>query len=483
MKRLCFGTILTILHQSRNNKVTITSLCENIAKAYGADITDSRTETAYNKMKGGTQNPPDEIIDNARAITIERLVDGLTKHVIPLLKSGSKKPIILALRDVIKEDNTIDQNTVIGFEDFSKSSMTEMEYVPFAGFLAASLQYAVLQVENTNLQNEVKEIAKGYVKCFDDSKENIYIDPTPVPLSTPLTSTVDSENVDRTFFPADSLKVVGEGYKSSANIYCVNMANKRFQFRQMKEYLFDNIGGYVLSRSRSNKLQSSGNPYRVGQHAFVEFQNTYKNKTENVLGEMLLYVFLESVLKAPKIMSRIELNKMNDLVSKSDGIHLYSGEFAGQKFNQVVFGASDLHGDLISAADRAFVKVLDVKENYDNEFRLVENNAFDGPFDDATKEYIKKLVTPSREKTKTPDMAFGMFLGYSMDLSSFDTQYMDAADKKMREDIADLKEYIRNKIISQKLTGYDFYIYVIPFNDAENEKQSLIDEMLSGGGL
>ena len=70
-----------------------------------------------------------------------------------------------------------------------------------------------------------------------------------------------------------------------------------------------------------------------------------------------------------------------------------------------------------------------------------------------------------------------------MDLSSFDTQYMDVADKKMREDIADLKEYIKNKIISQKLTGYDFYIYVIPFNDAENEKQSLIDEMLSGGGL
>ena len=410
MKRLCFGTILTILHQSRNNKVTITSLCENIAKAYGTDITDTRTETAYNKMKAGSQNPPDEIVDSARTITIDKFADGLAKYVIPLLKAGSKKSIILALRDVIKEDKTLDDTVVIGFDDFTKSSMCEMKYISFAGFIAASFQYAVLQIENTNLQAEVKEIGKDYVKSFDDSKEIIYIDPAPVSLSTPLTSTVDSEEFDRTFFPVESLKVAGEGYKSSANIYCVNMANKRFQFRQMKEYLFDNIGSYVLSRSRSNHLQSSGNPYKVGQHALMEFQNTYKGNTENVLGEMLLYVFLENVLKAPKIMSKIELNKANGLVSKSDGIHLFSGEFAGQKFNQVVFGASNFHGDLLSAADRAFSKILDIEENYDNEFRLVENTAFDGPFDDSTKEYIKKLVTPSKNNNKIPDMAFGMYI-------------------------------------------------------------------------
>ena len=483
MKRLCFGTILTILHQSRNNKVTITSLCENIAKAYGTDITDSRTETAYNKMKGGTQNPPDEIIGCARTITVEKLADGFTEHVVPLLKSDYKRSIILALRDVIKEDTTISRDAVIGFDDFTKTSMCELKYISFSGFVAAALQYAVLQVENTSLQNEVKEIGKEYVKSFYDSKEAIYIDPAPVPISTPLDSTVDSEGFDRIFFPVESMRVVGEEYKSSANIYCVNMTNKRFQFRQMKEYLFDNIGSYVLSRSRSNRLQSTGNPYKVGQYALMEFQNTYKDKTGNVLGEMLLYVFLENVLKAPKIMSKIELNKRNGLVSKSDGIHLYSGEFAGNRFNQVVFGASYLEGDLITAADRAFSKILDVKENYDNEFRLVENTVFDGIYDDNTKEYIKKLITPRKDKNTIPDMAFGMFLGYSMDLSSFDSQYANVASEKMKEDISGLKDYIRNKIIKRKLTGYDFYIYVIPFNDADYEKQSLIDEMLSYGGL
>ena len=81
-------------------------------------------------------------------------------------------------------------------------------------------------------------------------------------------------------------------------------------------------------------------------------------------------------------------------------------------------------------------------------------------------------------------MAFGVFLGYSMDLSFADPRtYRNDAMKKMKSYIADLKDHIRERIISENLNGYDFYIYVIPFNNAQGEKLKLIEEMLNDGGM
>ena len=46
-----------------------------------------------------------------------------------------------------------------------------------------------------------------------------------------------------------------------------------------------------------------------------------------------------------------------------------------------------------------------------------------------------------------------------------------------------LKDHIRERIISENLNGYDFYIYVIPSNNAQGEKLKLIEEMLNDGGM
>ena len=93
-------------------------------------------------------------------------------------------------------------------------------------------------------------------------------------------------------------------------------------------------------------------------------------------------------------------------------------------------------------------------------------------------------LDPQKGHKPSNDMAFGVFLGYSMDLSEANPlTYRDDAMMKMKSDIAVLKDHIRNKIISERLNSYDFYIYVIPFNDATGEKIKLIDEMLNDGGM
>ena len=50
--------------------------------------------------------------------------------------------------------------------------------------------------------------------------------------------------------------------------------------------------------------------------------------------------------------------------------------------------------------------------------------------------------------------------------------------------LCDIKEhagYIAKKISAAGLTGHSFYVYVVPFNDAEQEKTQIMDAVLRGG--
>lgn len=60
----------------------------------------------------------------------------------------------------------------------------------------------------------------------------------------------------------------------------------------------------------------------IGIKALIEFKKAYGTSVDTVLVELMLYVFLEQELNAPKIMSKIEFSHHMGLASKSDGIYL-----------------------------------------------------------------------------------------------------------------------------------------------------------------
>ena len=483
--RLCLGTLINILYYNRNNGVKVDLVCDSIASSYGVDLSEIYYErNNYDKLKAGRNNTPNEISNAARSISADKLSNGIKNNILPIIKDSKKEAIIFEIRDVLRNDETINWDTTLGFDGFTKRNVCECTHLMFADTLAAVLQYTVLEVANNECQAAIKETGKEYVESFVVHPGKIVLDPEAIATITPLTITSSRDQFDRTFTEVDSIRVMGAAAKSSAHIFCVEMSNQEFQFRRMQDYLFKNIGKYVMSRYKANQMASEGNADQIGLYALREFQNTYKDKSDNVLGEMLLYIFMEQVLGAPKIMSKIELNRLHGTISKSDGIHLYSGNFAGQPFNQIVYGASNMEEDLCVAADRAFSRILDIKNNRNNELRVVENTIYNNVFDKETTAYIKSLIIPEKGHKDSCDMAFGVFLGYSMDLSFADPRtYRNDAMKKMKSDIADLKDHIRERIISENLNGYDFYIYVIPFNNAQGEKLKLIEEMLNDGGM
>ena len=144
--------------------------------------------------------------------------------------------------------------------------------------------------------------------------------------------------------------------------------------------------------------------------------------------------------------SKVEIDESNrNAVSKSDGVHLLSINKSGQAFHQLVFGASDIVGDLHLAIDRAFEKIVSVESNQDTELRMIDNTTQWTIYDPEATKYMVELMTPQRNGAYKPDMAFGAFLGYTIQLDKQETdsqKYRLAVKEQLKRDIAKVQPYI-----------------------------------------
>jgi hypothetical protein len=304
----------------------------------------------------------------------------------------------------------------------------------------------------------------------------------------PLKRTLKDPMFDRIFIKAANITIAGLSNPSRASVFYVDPTNCKFRFRDLKDFIINNIGSYVFSRAEKKRLvDRTKNEAAVGAQAMLKFMQKYGANAETVLGEILLYTFLEQELDAPKIMSRIELDSSRqNAISKSDGVHLLSLNLTGQPFYQLVFGASDITGNLNAAIDRAFDKITSIEAGYDDEMRMVENTTQWTIYDPEATSFMVELMTPRRGGGYKADMAFGAFLGYTIQLDTPESdsqKYRTAVKEQLKKDIDAAQPHIADLITKKGLSGHSFYFYVFPFNDAPSEKISIIREMLTGGGV
>ena len=113
---------------------------------------------------------------------------------------------------------------------------------------------------------------------------------------------------------------------------------------------------------------------------------------------------------------------------------------------------------------------------------MVESTLFNNTYDPETTERLKQIIIPSKQRNAEPDMAFGIFIGYTIDISEDDNdKFRSLAVEKMKSDIQAAIPYIEQKATELKLTMHSYYFYFLPLNDAENDKKQIMDELLLGG--
>jgi len=489
MKRLCYASLLKIMYYCKPHNVSQKLLNGTILLSLDSnyDLTDD--DNASTMMSTGGRNISPDVAANARNVSVSGVIEYFRNNVIPKLDGSKIKIAVLALIDVLAEDKLIPNDTEVYLASHKTKEeiITETEFDP-AELIANLFLYAVANVKSSDFKSEIKEITNGYIYLFESKKDTISFRKTAVAALPSINKTIKEKNFAGIFTEVKHPESLGLRNKNELRVFHLNMNNCQFSDRELKKFLLCNIGRYVYSRAELEQFVLDDDVESIGMTALAKLQKYggTKQLTEDALGDMILYAFLEQVLNAPKIMSKIELTTVaSHYGSKSDGIHLLAlDDGLGQPFHQLVFGASHIIGDLSEAINEAMDAVQKIKNDPSTELNVVDSTIFGRVFDNSTAEYMKRLILPSKGGASVIDHAYGVFLGYTLRLDAStlsNPQFRVEAIKKMQEDIKAATPYIIDKINKMGMSGYSFYFYILPFNDALEEKKKIVSDMLTGG--
>lgn len=184
------------------------------------------------------------------------------------------------------------------------------------------------------------------------------------------------------------------------------------------------------------------------------------------------------------IMNGFADSKIPSNGSECESIHLLSGTDSNGKISyEMVFGASNIIGDIKDAIDNAFEEIERIEKHGNKDIKMVEKTALSGFYNKSEIDFIKKHIIPEPGKSGDYEIAYGVFLGYTLGLNSTglsSAEYKEKVNRRLELDIKQHASYIANKIITKGLDGHSFYFYILPFNDAETDKKEIMEHIMKG---
>lgn len=504
MEHLCVGSYVRIMTScaiSAERKFDpfcekiMLSLCPEGADTFSYTSADGNevfyAYTNFSKIHSASQNLPTEVMHMALSKDARAIERYFIKTIIPAMEESRKKNAVLALKNIILKDSTIADTTQLGtIRNLTKNELKNKNDFVLSEFLTDIFIYAVAKTDNMVEVAFTKSIKKDFYAIYNQMADAIKLYEVTKPnivASIPLTSKGKFDKVF-SFISSENLSISAN---HDLQIFCLKFDDFDFDYHEFWKHLRKNIGYYVYSRAQIKQYMDDDEISALAYDAIAHIKEMIasgKMPTGNELGELLLYIFLEQVLNAPKLMSKVEFGNHGGIfTSESAGIHLLAAD-AAVPFNQVVLGTSMIDGDIRTAIDSAFADAKKLKDRKRDERRFIESKIFASSFTDDVYSLLESIILPTETPTKKPATAFGMFLGYTLSGVSASGKTIDAYQNdvfnQLKADIINQVPFIESKVSQYGLDGYSLYIYLLPFADADKNKKDIMDKLLqSGGGM
>ncbi len=268
------------------------------------------------------------------------------------------------------------------------------------------------------------------------------------------------------------------------NAFMLRITNNSFNYNSLKDELENAMITYALSRHTYDELVSQKKFGNLSSRAREEFRKAKSNQGE--LGELLLYCLLEAHLKAPKLLTKLELKTAsNDYVKGADGVHLLKLD---NKTYQIIFGESKLQPNLNDGIYEAFSSIKTMlKEGLKKiiyEIHLVNSNLLkENLSDDESYLTLKKILIPTEnDEDLNVDYSFGIFLGFDFSISDEErrlknNEFRRKMEQKVEEAINKCIPLINRKLKKDQFIGYDFYFYIVPFYELDKIRNQMIADL------
>ena len=275
--------------------------------------------------------------------------------------------------------------------------------------------------------------------------------------------------------------------KTKLELFILNLNANEFDYETFKTRLIDPVVDFALSRKIKEKYKNK--PATLSKKAREKFK---QGLNTGELGEFLLFCFLENHLKAPKILTKLELKtSTSNYVHGSDGVHflkLKNGDY------QIIFGESKTEKNLTKSLTSAFKSIRDFKNCVNTkgdtksglpyEKSLINDEIEKETFSEDEKKFIERLVYPRDNSDFEVDDAFGVFVGYNIDITQDDkklsnSEFKSQIQAKIKKEVEDKIQHIVKKINEFDLSGHHFYIYILPFSQLEKRRETLTENITS----
>ena len=262
------------------------------------------------------------------------------------------------------------------------------------------------------------------------------------------------------------------------NLFSLKISNNAFTYANLVEELGDILTTYALSRNAYDELCNQRKYTTLVSRAKERLRKAESNDGE--LGEILLYTMLEAHLKAPKLLTKLELKTdPNHYVNGADGVHLLKIDDTTFQF---VFGESKLTG-----VEKAFESLKNLlKEDLNKlryEIQLVNSNFLKEAHDEHSVELLKKLLIPTEnDENLNIDHSFGIFLGFDVKITDDERKlnnadFRDTIYKKVENAVRTILPTINDQIEQDDFRGYNFYIYIVPFSELAKQRKEIIAKL------
>lgn len=287
----------------------------------------------------------------------------------------------------------------------------------------------------------------------------------------------------------NDLSIKIEDTNSILNLHILKIENNSFCYFELIDELAENVISYSLSRKQIETFKAEGKTAKLYRRAVEKLRDNIdspKDKSSGgETGELLLYSFLESHLRAPKILTKLEIKTSSkDYAKGSDGIHLLK---LSETSYQLVFGESKLKPNLKDSISAAFDSIHEFvnrkTNNIHHEIGLLSTQLCKEAVDESSYQFIKSVVFPSAVDEITKDNAFGIFAGFEITPTSEQEKMSNDDFRKsirasIRHDVETKMINIKDKILEHKLHGYSFYVYVFPFIKLDESRRNIIDHLI-----
>src|SRR5260221_8020636 len=272
----------------------------------------------------------------------------------------------------------------------------------------------------------------------------------PLPKKMDLTTSITGSFLDLFY---NDMECEVENTHSRLNLRILKIENNQFCYSDLVRELSNAIISFSLSRKELLDFEKDKRYGEMNTKALSRLRDYKVNDGE--AGEILLYCFFESHLKAPKILTKLELKtSSNDYVKGSDGIHLL--KINANQF-QLIFGESKLEASLTDSLSSAFKSISEFinrdKNNIDYEMGLINSQLCKEALDEDAYQYVKSIIYPSANQVNPiqKDNAFAIFAGFDIAMSDAEKklkneEFRTLIRERIKKEVEKRKDHIKKKI-------------------------------------